>query len=96
MPSLSSAAEENKENLDARYASDEIAVPIKGIPELPDESVKPTEAPTVASTVKDNEADEPLLQENPQRFVLFPIKYHEVCDAIAGRVQTRKVQRETR
>ncbi|KAH7313291.1 ribonucleotide reductase [Stachybotrys elegans] len=35
------------------------------------------EAPVV-STVKSLEADEPLLQENPQRFVLFPIKYHEI------------------
>lgn len=32
----------------------------------------------VAPGIKDFEADEPLLQENPQRFVLFPIKYHEV------------------
>jgi ribonucleoside-diphosphate reductase subunit M2 len=42
---------------------------------------KPTEeAPktTVAHTIKAEEVDEPLLQENPQRFVLFPIKYHEV------------------
>ena len=35
--------------------------------------------PTVAPTIKAEEADEPLLQENPHRFVLFPIKYHEVC-----------------
>lgn len=36
----------------------------------------------VAPTVKANKYDdEPLLQENPQRFVLFPIKYHEVRDA---------------
>ena len=35
--------------------------------------------PTVAPTIKPEEADEPLLQENPHRFVLFPIKYHEVC-----------------
>lgn len=35
--------------------------------------------PTVAPTIKELEADEPLLQENPHRFVLFPIKYHEVC-----------------
>ena len=35
----------------------------------------------VAPTIKAEEADEPLLQENPQRFVLFPIKYHEVRDA---------------
>lgn len=34
--------------------------------------------PAVASSIKALEADEPLLQENPQRFVLFPIKYHEV------------------
>lgn len=33
---------------------------------------------TVAPTIKLEEADEPLLQVNPQRFVLFPIKYHEV------------------
>ncbi|EPE03284.1 ribonucleoside-diphosphate reductase small subunit [Ophiostoma piceae UAMH 11346] len=32
----------------------------------------------VAATIKPFEADEPLLQENPQRFVLFPIKYHEI------------------
>lgn len=36
---------------------------------------------TVAAGIKAEEADEPLLQENPQRFVMFPIKYHEVCDA---------------
>ena len=34
--------------------------------------------PTVAPTIKLEEANEPLLQENPHRFVLFPIKYHEV------------------
>lgn len=32
----------------------------------------------VTSGIKPDEADEPLLQENPQRFVLFPIKYHEI------------------
>ncbi len=37
----------------------------------------------VAPTIKPDEADEPLLQENPQRFVLFPIKYHEVRHAAA-------------
>ncbi|KAK1750661.1 ribonucleotide reductase [Echria macrotheca] len=34
--------------------------------------------PKVAPTIKADEVDEPLLQENPQRFVLFPIKYHEI------------------
>lgn len=43
----------------------------------------PKEEPkaAVASGIKAEEADEPLLQENPQRFVLFPIKYHEVSHA---------------
>jgi ribonucleoside-diphosphate reductase subunit M2 len=36
------------------------------------------ETPKAAPSIKQTEADEPLLQENPQRFVLFPIKYHEV------------------
>ncbi|PSS12991.1 hypothetical protein M430DRAFT_143514 [Amorphotheca resinae ATCC 22711] len=36
------------------------------------------EKPIVAPTIKPEEADEPLLQENPHRFVLFPIKYHEI------------------
>lgn len=44
----------------------------------PAEAVKEVE-PVVAATIKPSEADEPLLQENPHRFVLFPIKYHEVC-----------------
>ncbi|KAL2048247.1 hypothetical protein N7G274_000158 [Stereocaulon virgatum] len=39
---------------------------------------KKEEKAIVAPTIKPEEADEPLLQENPHRFVLFPIKYHEV------------------
>ncbi|KAL8717466.1 MAG: hypothetical protein Q9225_005289 [Loekoesia sp. 1 TL-2023] len=42
------------------------------------ELVKLEEKPAVAPGIKPEEADEPLLQENPQRFVLFPIKYHEI------------------
>ena len=33
---------------------------------------------TKAELIKEAEANEPLLQENPNRFVLFPLKYHEV------------------
>ncbi len=40
----------------------------------------------VAPTIKLEEAHEPLLQENPQRFVLFPIRYHEVGVSDASRV----------
>ena len=42
---------------------------------------KPVEKPiaaVVAPTIKESEADEPLLRENAHRFVLFPIKFHEV------------------
>ncbi|SPO00572.1 probable small subunit of ribonucleotide reductase [Cephalotrichum gorgonifer] len=34
--------------------------------------------PAAVSAAKSEELDEPLLMENPQRFVLFPIKYHEI------------------
>jgi ribonucleoside-diphosphate reductase subunit M2 len=47
--------------------------------------LKPTEAPQppkeAQKAVVDLNADEPLLRENPNRFVMFPIQYHEVCDA---------------
>ncbi len=45
---------------------------------LATEVIKTEEKVPVAPTIKPEEADEPLLRENPHRFVLFPIKYHEV------------------
>jgi len=52
------------------------------------EEVKTEKAVAVAPTIKPEEADEPLLQENPHRFVLFPIKYHEVRRVVhASRVE---------
>lgn len=42
------------------------------------EVIKTEEKLPVAPTIKPEEADEPLLRENPHRFVLFPIRYHEV------------------
>ncbi|BAE62941.1 putative ribonucleotide reductase small subunit RnrA [Aspergillus flavus] len=39
---------------------------------------KPTEVSSKIASIKEMEANEPLLQENPHRFVLFPIKYHEI------------------
>ncbi|KAK2741102.1 Ribonucleotide-diphosphate reductase (RNR), small subunit [Onygenales sp. PD_40] len=42
------------------------------------ETNKPVEEKKVAAGIKDLEADEPLLQENPNRFVLFPLRYHEI------------------
>lgn len=43
--------------------------------------VEKEETAVVAAGLEPEECDEPLLQDNPQRFVLFPIKYHEVRDA---------------
>ncbi|KAI1924274.1 Ribonucleotide-diphosphate reductase (RNR), small subunit [Ophidiomyces ophidiicola] len=37
-----------------------------------------SEEPKRQLTPKELEAEEPLLQENPHRFVLFPLKYHEI------------------
>lgn len=81
-------SEADKENIDARYESCEVAVPIKGIPEQAEEEVVATVA---ASSDKEDNEDEPILRENAQRFVLFPIKYHEVCfsNANTRRAETR-------
>lgn len=88
-------SESNKENINAAYESDEVAVPIKGIPTLEDDlPVKKTEQELAAPTIKEGEAVEPLLQENPNRFVLFPIKYHEVWSSNA--TQRVKCLHETR
>ncbi|KAF2011525.1 hypothetical protein BU24DRAFT_376760 [Aaosphaeria arxii CBS 175.79] len=62
-------ASEDKEN---------VYRPIVGIPDLDDVEEVTDKKPTTASTIRPEEADEPLLQENPHRFVLFPIKYHDV------------------
>ncbi|KAI9759004.1 MAG: Ribonucleotide-diphosphate reductase (RNR), small subunit [Chaenotheca gracillima] len=64
-----------KENIqsDAPVADDAL-VKKPLLEELKAKDVKPAVAPTI----KPDEADEPLLQENAHRFVLFPIKYHEV------------------
>lgn len=78
----------NKENLPAdslEASSTDITSP-RLIESLKRESKEV--APT-ATSIKPDYMDEPILQENPQRFVLFPIKYHEVC--VPRRVSTRKV-----
>lgn len=65
---------QNKEN------NSEVAVRVAGIPEIdfPEESDK--KDVSVAPGIKETEVTEILLQENPHRFVLFPIQHHEVSD----------------
>lgn len=69
-PIFTTSITENKEN------NSNVAIPIKGIPDMPEET-KDVKL-SVAATIKAEEAAEPLLQENPQRFVLFPIQNHDV------------------
>ena len=80
----------NKENapFDADLATLEAEIDAKHVEKSAMGTTK-TEAAkvAVAPTIKPEEADEPLLQENPQRFVLFPIKYHEVCFDASRRVK---------
>ncbi|KAF2004185.1 ribonucleoside-diphosphate reductase-like protein subunit M2 [Amniculicola lignicola CBS 123094] len=52
--------------------------PIVGIPMLDDIKADVVEDKKKPSTLQPEEEDEPLLAENAQRFVLFPIKYHDV------------------
>jgi ribonucleoside-diphosphate reductase subunit M2 len=66
----------NKENEPLNQTTDTTELKTKIVEETKEE---PKTA--ITSSTKAEEADEPLLQENPQRFVLFPIKYHEVSDA---------------
>ncbi|KAM0236494.1 hypothetical protein ACHAPO_005126 [Fusarium lateritium] len=64
----------NKENEPLNQTTDTTELKTKIVEETKKE--EPKTAPV--SGIKAEEADEPLLQENPQRFVLFPIKYHEI------------------
>lgn len=49
-------------------------------PKAVEPPVAEQESQNVAPGIKDTEADEPLLRENPHRFVMFPIQYHEVSN----------------
>jgi ribonucleoside-diphosphate reductase subunit M2 len=83
------AGKENKPfdvNVDALEAQIDADTPVKPM-EKPVEDVPKKEE----KNTHPDEVDEPLLQENPQRFVLFPIQYHEVCGA--RRVASSRVNR---
>ncbi len=69
---------ENVKNVSATTAVvDDITLAKERIVAL--EPVKAVEkAPPTWQDLKALEAEEPLLRENAHRFVLFPIKYHEV------------------
>ncbi|EEP80123.1 ribonucleoside-diphosphate reductase small chain [Uncinocarpus reesii 1704] len=56
------------------------STPGVGLKKVDIDTIKPSapEEPKKALSPKELEAEEPLLQENPQRFVLFPLKYHEI------------------
>lgn len=66
------------QSIDANHAATKDAVKVEGFP---------TKAPALHT----EELDEPILRENPQRFVLFPIQYHEVRDAHSLTPPSRRV-----
>jgi ribonucleoside-diphosphate reductase subunit M2 len=66
----------DKENLPFEAETPVVSVEVSK-PVIEEEKTE-TKHAVVAPTIRPEEADEPLLQANPQRFVLFPIKYHEV------------------
>ena len=66
---------EDKENMPVTESS---PVPAEVEVKKPETTIEVKQTPTLAETIKQMEAEEPLLQENPNRFVLFPLKYHEI------------------
>jgi ribonucleoside-diphosphate reductase subunit M2 len=75
------ANKENKPLDDDAVAALAAQVDAEHKPKLEETKNDEKPATAVVPSNKAHEVDEPLLQENPQRFVLFPIKYHEVRDA---------------
>ncbi|CAJ2506413.1 Uu.00g005430.m01.CDS01 [Anthostomella pinea] len=67
-----------KENAPFDAAVENLATEIESHKPTAEKVQEQTATKAVAPTIKPEEADEPLLQENPNRFVLFPIKYHEI------------------
>jgi len=57
----------------AEVFDSEKARPLVGLPDL-----HKSPEPAAEEKAVDLYADEPILRENPNRFVLFPLKYHEV------------------
>jgi ribonucleoside-diphosphate reductase subunit M2 len=75
---------EDKENMPVTAESIEsLAKPALDIEKTPTTEVQEQAAQQpVPKTLKELEKEEPLLQENPHRFVLFPLKYHEIVRSL--------------
>ena len=82
------ADKENNKPAEDSVATLAAAIDAKAAEEATLTVTKVEEKVAVAPGIKAHETDEPLLQENPNRFVLFPIKYHEV--RVTSRLSTRK------
>ena len=78
---------ENKENMPVVLESS--TVPDLDAVKKPLEEVKETAlVPSVPKTIKEIEAEEPILKENPHRFVLFPLQYHEIVSVARSNTDT--------
>lgn len=81
---------ENKENLSADAPLLTVAQ-FNALKTPVTELVKTSpEPPKVAPGIKADETDEPILQENPHRFVLFPIKYAILHSRVTRKVDTQQ------
>lgn len=60
-----------------------------------EEEVQVAKPLTRVEEIRAMEAEEPLLQENKRRFVLFPLKYHEVSRVHASRVECFELTLQT-
>jgi ribonucleoside-diphosphate reductase subunit M2 len=78
---------EDKENMPAAFESAEpVAKSEIELEKTPVVEVSETvQQPEVPKTLKELEKEEPLLQENTHRFVLFPLKYHEIVRVLSRR-----------
>jgi hypothetical protein len=88
---------EDKENMPAT-ATATAPSPVEVDLKKSESKVEPSEVKEVvkaAPTIQELEAEEPLLQENPHRFVLFPLKYHEIWQSKSHQY-TRRVPELTR
>ena len=76
---------EDKENMHVAFESTEpMAKPDMQTEKMPSTEVREeTQQPQVPKTLKELEKEEPLLQENKHRFVLFPLKYHEIVRVVS-------------
>lgn len=75
----------NKENKENEFHDPTVATLARDIDakHAATKEIVKAEEPVKIPDLRAEELEEPILKENPHRFVLFPIQYHEVRDAFS-------------